>query len=166
MGGKPIPDYANIFMAKLDKQVMEVTDRLFPDENKISSSSDSLMTYFSFSEETVKELHLWLDVINSIYSSIKFTINHTSKTKYDHCDDDAKEKIQFLDTQVEIKNNKIITDLYKKPTDRNMYLLPSSCHVASLSENIPYLLCLRIIRICSEPETRDQRLSELKDNTK
>ena len=54
MGGKPIPDYANIFMAKLDKQIMQVTDGLFPDENKISSSSDSLMTYFSFSEETVK----------------------------------------------------------------------------------------------------------------
>ena len=35
MGGKPIPDYANIFMAKLDKQIMQVTDGLFPDENKI-----------------------------------------------------------------------------------------------------------------------------------
>ena len=87
MGGKPIPDYANIFMAKLDKQIMQVTDGLFPDE------------------------------------------------------------IPFLDTQVEIKNNKIITDLYKKPTDRNMYLLPSSYHVASVSENIPYSLCLRIIII-------------------
>ena len=44
-----------------------------------------------------------------------------------------------------------------------MYLLTSSYHVALVRENIPYSLCLRIIRICSEPETRDQRLSELKD---
>ena len=35
MGGKLIPDYANIFMAKLDKQIMQVTNGLFRDENKI-----------------------------------------------------------------------------------------------------------------------------------
>ena len=163
MGGKPIPDYANIFMSKLDKQIMQVTDGLFPDENKIKFFKRFLDDIFLIFKGNCKELHLWLDVINSIHSSIKFTINHTSKTKCDNCDDDAKDKIPFLDTQVEIKNNKIITDLYKKPTDRNMYLLPSSCHVASVSENIPYSLCLRIIRICSEPESRDQRLSELKE---
>ena len=43
-----------------------------------------------------------------------------------------------------------------------MYLLPSSCHVANVTDNIPFSLCLRIIRICSEPEARDLRLSELK----
>ena len=44
-----------------------------------------------------------------------------------------------------------------------MYLLPSSCHVASVTNNIPYSLALRIVRICSETEARDQRLSELKN---
>ena len=44
-----------------------------------------------------------------------------------------------------------------------MYLLPSSCHVASVTQNIPYSLALRIIRICSEVEARDQRLAELKE---
>ena len=43
-----------------------------------------------------------------------------------------------------------------------MYLLPNSCHVATVCDNIPYSLCLRIIKICSEPEARDLRLSELK----
>ena len=43
-----------------------------------------------------------------------------------------------------------------------MYLLPSSCHVATVCDNIPFSLCLRIIRICSEPEARDRKLAELK----
>ena len=54
-------------------------------------------------------------------------------------------------------------DLYKKPTDRCQYLLPSSCHPAHVTENIPFSLAYRIVRICSEQESRDLRLKELKD---
>ena len=71
-------------------------------------------------------------------------------------------KLPFLDTATEIKNGKIIVDLYKKKTDRNQYLLPSSCHPSHVCNNIPFSLALRIVRTCSEPETRDMRLSELK----
>ena len=78
-------------MAKLDKQIMQVTDGLFPDENKIKFFKRFLDDIFLIFRGNCKELHLWLDVINSIHSSVKFTINHTSKTKCDHCDDDAKE---------------------------------------------------------------------------
>ena len=53
-------------------------------------------------------------------------------------------------------------DLYRKPTDRNQYLLTSSCHPAHVTKNIPFSLAYRIVRICSEPETRDLRLSELR----
>ena len=60
------------------------------------------------------------------------------------------------------KNGQIITDLYRKPTDRNQYLLPDSCHPPSCVENILYSLAMRIVRICSEPETRDVRFRELK----
>ena len=71
-------------------------------------------------------------------------------------------KIPFLDTQCEIENGKIVVDLYRKPTDRNMYLLTSSCHPSTVCENIPYSLALRIVRICTKPEARDMRLEELK----
>ena len=53
-------------------------------------------------------------------------------------------------------------DLYRKPTDQNMYLLTSSCHPNHMFKNIPYSLALRIVRICSIPEQRDLGLSELK----
>ena len=51
----------------------------------------------------------------------------------------------------------------KKTMDRNQYLLPSSCHSKSTTKAIPYWLSLRIIRICTKPEFRDIRLSELKE---
>ena len=72
------------------------------------------------------------------------------------------DSLPFLDTSCSIVKNKIIVDLYKKPTDRNQYLLPSSCHPAHVSNNIPFSLAYRIIRICSEPVTRDKRLEELR----
>ena len=72
------------------------------------------------------------------------------------------DSLPFLDTSCSIKDRKVIVDLYRKPTDRNQYLLPSSCHPAHVTNNIPFSLAYRIVRICSEPDTRDQRLDELR----
>ena len=44
-----------------------------------------------------------------------------------------------------------------------MYLLPSSCHPPHQHENVPFSLAMRDVRICSLPEARDLRISELKD---
>ena len=52
--------------------------------------------------------------------------------------------------------------MYKKPTDTNLYLLPSSCHQPETTKSIPFSLALRITRICSKPEAREKRYSELK----
>ena len=68
-----------------------------------------------------------------------------------------------MDTLVTIKKGVIVTDLYKKPTDRCQYLLPSSCHPAHVTNNIPYSMAYRVLRICSETVTRDKRMEELKE---
>ena len=54
-------------------------------------------------------------------------------------------------------------DLHRKPTDRNQYLLTTSCYPATCVENIPYSLALRITRICTEKNTREKRYCELKE---
>ena len=80
---------------------------------------------------TTKNLHLLFDEMNQMPLSIKFTMTHTSNTKetiYTRCSCQPLEAKTFLDTTCKIKNGKILFDLYKKPTDRNMYLLPSSWH--------------------------------------
>ena len=40
--------------------------------------------------------------------------------------------------------------------------MPENCHPGGTTKNIPYSLALRIIRICTKPDKRDQRLQELK----
>ena len=52
--------------------------------------------------------------------------------------------------------------MYKKETDRNQYLLTSSCHPAHVTDNIPFSLALRIVRICTKSSDREKRFSELK----
>ena len=66
-----------------------------------------------------------------------------------------------MDTQCTIKQGRIVTDLYRKPTARNQYLLTSSCSPATGTENIPYSLALRIVRICPELEAKEARFKEL-----
>ena len=91
-------------------------------------------------------------------------MSHTSTiSEKEPCECPFQESISFLDTKCKIKEGKIVTDLYRKPTDRNQYLLTSSCSPATVTENIPFSLALRIVRNCSEPEIREQRFTELKE---
>ena len=80
----------------------------------------------------------------------------------DDCDCESTDNIPFLDTSLSIINSRICSDLYRKPSDRCQYLLPQSCHPPHCTQNIPYSLALRIVRICSDEKSRDARLNELK----
>ena len=109
-----------------------------------------------------KTLHLIFDEINNIHPNIKFTINHTSIEESDPCECPRMNSIPYLDTMLSIKSGKIISDLYKKSTDRIQYLLPSSCHPSFVTKSVTFSLAIRIVRICTETHTRDRRLEELK----
>ena len=71
--------------------------------------------------------------------------------------------LSVLDVSCSIKQNKIVTDMYRKETDRNQYLLTSSYYPVKCTDNIPFSLALRIVKICSEIETRERRFLELKE---
>ena len=53
-------------------------------------------------------------------------------------------------------------ELYRKETGQNKYILTSSCHPIGCTKKIPYCLGLKIVRICTIPETRDKRMKKLK----
>ena len=86
-------------------------------------------------------------------------MSHTTPPTFQNpvCDCEPEEAIQFLDTSCKIVEGKIITDLYRKETDRNQYLLPSSCHPAHITENIPYSMAMRIVRFCAKEEDRENQ---------
>ena len=90
------------------------------------------------------------------------TLPYLKENNNPDCDCCLPNSLAFLDTSCRISDGRIILDLYRKPTDRNQYLLTSSCHPTHVTSNIPFSLALRIVRICSLPEDRDRRLTELK----
>ena len=111
--------------------------------------------------------HQFFSELNNIHPTIKFTMSHTvpylKEKNVALCNCEQLSSLPFLDTSCQISNGKIIVDLYRKETDRNQYLLTSSCHPTHVTNNIPFSLALRITRICSLPEARDKRFSELKE---
>ena len=160
MGSKPIPHYANNFMAKLDRLI------------KNTKGAEALLLlkrflddYFLIFKGSTKQLHALFVEWNKLHPTIKLTMTHTTienEPLEDKCECDETFEIPFLDVSCSIKEGKIQTDLYRKKTDRNTYLLPSSCHPKQIFKSIPFSLGLRIVRTCSNKEDRDKRLLELK----
>ena len=166
MGSKPAPSYANIFMAKqIDPAIRKLAKDLHQGKDPIDLFKIFLDDIFLVYTGTVQSLHTFLMELNNIHPSIKFTMSHTTPPTMENpgCDCNSEQAIQFLDTSCKIIGGKIITDLYRKETDRNQYLLPSSCHPAHVTGNIPFSLAMRIVRICAVKEDREKRFVELRD---
>ena len=126
MGLKPSPSYANIFM---DKKIDVNIERII----KNFDESKFIMKFFKrFLYDTS------LLIKNSELSELTSVLD----THLVNSDTNS-----VVDTRLVIKNSEIIVDLYKKPTDRNLYLLPSSCHSPHVVHNIPFSLAFRIVRI-------------------
>ena len=162
MGASPIPDYADIFMDIIDKQIKIAATKGKGALKLLKRFLDDLFLIF---KGTTKELHLLLDRINQINPSIQFTMKHTtrkSEEAQDKCSCEELKAIPFLDTLCSIEKGKIEIDLYKKSTDKNQYLLLNSCHPKAVTKSIPFSLSLRIVRICTKFENRVIRLKQLK----
>ena len=166
MGTVCAPPYANIFMNKIDNLIKNLA--------KSIGHVDPIRLYKRFLDDiflvwkgSIEELQNFLSQLNSLHPTIKFTSEITSPYKCDmkgphDCFCHSSKSIPFLDTKVSIDEGKFVTDLYRKPTDRCQYLLPSSCHPSHITKNIPFNLCNRLLRICSDRETLKLRLEELK----
>ena len=61
----------------------------------------------------------------------------------------AKGSLCFLDLEISIVDYKLVTNVYSKPTDSNLYLQLNSCHNPKAIGGIQKGIALRIRRICS-----------------
>ena len=145
MGTKCAPNYANLFMGNFE------SEHIYP---KIQNKS---LLYYRFIDDifliwtsSKNELQTFLQEINQVHHSIKFTAE-TSETE-----------LNFLDTTVYIKNNRLYTKTYKKPSDRASYLHHTSYHPFALKKNIPYGQALRMKRINTEQKEYERSINNLK----
>ena len=134
MGTRVAPTYANLFMSKLE------TDMLNSYQLKPKIWLRYIDDIFFIWEHGEEELTKWLEHLNNYHKTIKFTSEWST------------EKINFLDTWVQKgqDRNKLYTNLHTKPTDTNSYLRYDSAHPPKCKESIPYSQFLRIKRICKE----------------
>ena len=88
-------------------------------------------------EELLKD---FVNEINSFHQTIKFKA------------DWSKEKVDFLDVKVTLKNGVLSTDLFVKPTDTHRFLDPNSCHPYHCEKGILYSQTL----ICSDISSSDK----------
>ena len=96
--------------------------------------------WFSIWFESVPALLNFTEWLNSLSNSIELTVKY------------SKVYLEVLDNLLFIINSRKESNVYFKPTDGHIYLLPQSSHYQSLYRNIPYGVVLRIRRICSRDD--------------
>ena len=114
------PSYANIFIGKLEKLI-------------IQSASYKPISWFCFIDEvdmkwteSEEDINRFFDHANYVHPTIRFT-HETSRNN-----------ISFLDTYTTCENGIISTDIYNKSTDTHQYLSPQSCHPKHCTKSISY----------------------------
>ena len=88
--------------------------------------------------------------LNSIDSNLKFTIEV------------GVNELCFLDLKLTLKDNKIYTTVYSKPTDSHLHLQADSCHHLPSILGIQKGVALRLRRICSTNEEFNNKAKEYK----
>ena len=152
MGTKVAPTYATLVLGFFEIMLYEKIEQEFGIQfrqyikNNWKRFLDDCFILWTKNEENLAKFHA---ILNSINLDLSFTIEQN------------KEKIPFLDVLVELKEGKLSTDIFYKPTDTKQYLTYKSCHPKHTKNNIPYNLARRICSIVSENTNREKRLCEL-----
>ena len=144
IGTKMAPSCANLFLGLFEANALE--NAPFQPHTWLRYIDDIFMIW----TEGLDKLKIFIDYLNSIHSTIKFTSSHSSTN------------ITFLDVSVSLTNDRIIsTDLYTNPSDKHQHLLYSSCHPLHTKKAIPFSFALRLRRVCSTNATFYTRTAQL-----
>jgi hypothetical protein len=126
MGPKCAPAIANLFLAILEENFLNIHKPLF---------------YYRFIDDILLAFENGFNIEFLISSFDGLKLNVTTGTK-----------VIFLDLIIEVDQitNKLSFSLYTKPTNTFSYLLSISNHPQFIFKNIPKSLFIRIRRICSK----------------
>ena len=164
MGSKMAPPYANLSIGFLEET------KLYPQVSRLFSPSVVELIVRWFLRYIDDGFILWpkgehidafLDILNNLNQSIKFTI--VKSKKYYNKNGDLIQELSFLDVLVIVINyKKFTTDIYYKETNSHFYLDYNSHHPTHMKDNIPYGLAKKLIAFVPDYERLEYRLSQLK----
>ncbi len=135
MGTRLAPSYANIFMGRLEQNILKTLETKGLKPALYLRYIDDIFIILNQGEEKLLE---FINYFNEAHPSIKFTFEY------------SKEQITFLDTRVKIDETSktVFTDLYTKDTDTHNYLHYTSAHPAHCKTGGPFGEFFRIRRNC------------------
>ena len=152
-GTKVAPTYANLTMAFLEIEFYRKVKEKFGENihNYVFNQwkrflDDGLMIW----KKSFGNFEDFILILNNLDSNIEFT--------YDSSD----YGLSYLNLFIYIESNKLLTDVYYKPTDSHDYLPFSSCHPRHTKNNIPENLARIICTIVDDQDRKQYRLTELK----
>ena len=113
MGTRMAPSDANLFMAQLEKKLLD------------NASMKPLIWWRDICCHGEANLEIFIVDLNQAHPTMKFTAEWSSSS------------IPFLDNHVQLENGQLTTDLHAKPMDTHQYLAANSCHPCHCKEAIP-----------------------------
>ncbi len=141
MGNAASVSIANLTVFHEIKSIFEkdeiVFHKRFLDDIFILLDTTEIMNEEEWLENTIKHRYL------------KFT--HETSTS----------SINFLDVKVSLNDNKLSTEIFKKPMSKHVYLHSESDHPSHLKNSLFYSQGLRVIRLCSIFSVRTKHLIEM-----
>ena len=141
--GSPLgPALANIFIGYYESKLFQTTSKPVMYYRYMDDA------FVVFSNED--ECDLFLDSLNSLHPSLRFTFEKKSNLAH-----------PFLDVLVEKSPSKFITSIYRKPTFTGQYLRWNSFSPRKHKTNLILTLTHRALAICS-PERLPSELDKIK----
>ena len=153
MGTKVAPTYATLVMGFLEIKLYKQIEEKYGIDIKtqfVNKWWRYLDDCFLIWDTRIDSSENLLSILQGLHLSIKFTA------------EESKKEISFLDIKIIIEDNKIVTDLYQKPTDSQQYVHFKSCHPWHTKRNIPFNLARRYCTIIEKDLSKNEKLKSLK----
>ena len=139
--------YADIAIAPIDDAVFEKMDSDFTELRYFGRYRDDCLALWCGSSERLQQFFVFL---NSLSEDLKFTMEIGDGS------------LCFLDVEIKLENDQLLTTVYSKPTNTHIYLHANSCHNEKTKKGIPKGVALRLKRICSTDDEYSKKSNEYK----
>ena len=148
-GVKLAPPYACLAMGVFEDLVFNSQHAMLHFISFWKRFIDDIFLLFKGSKEDCENLVKWL---NSIMPGIiQLKCNYST------------ESLEFLDLRIMLKNGRLETEIYVKPTNLQLFLEYDSNHPTHCKNAIVYGEALRVLERCSEPGSAEPHLERLKE---
>ena len=148
-GVKLAPPYACLAMGQFENEVFNSQHDFLALIAFWRRFIDDIFMLFKGSREECDQLVNWL---NSIMPGII-----QLKSNY------SEESLEFLDLRIMLKNGRIETEIFVKPTNLQLFLEYDSNHPTHCKNAIVYCQALRVVERCSELGSAEPHLERLKE---